>query len=79
MWTILRKREFFFSFSFCGRLMVCYAGMSRGLLEVMLDAGEVASLCYRCVHSNKFSFFMNLGLNCIRLPFNYHHFEGKYI
>ena len=22
-------------------------------------------------------FFSSLGLNCIRLPFNYHHFEGK--
>jgi hypothetical protein len=21
-------------------------------------------------------FFSSLGLNCIRLPFNYHHFEG---
>lgn len=23
-------------------------------------------------------FFGSLGLNCIRLPFNYHHFEGLY-
>jgi hypothetical protein len=24
-------------------------------------------------------FFSSLGLNCIRLPFNYHHFEGAKI
>lgn len=24
------------------------------------------------------AFFKSLGLNCIRLPFNYRHFEGKY-